>query len=567
MTGYDGPTCLAHPGRVRRPGQDLRRRHLRPREPARLRELLRRRRRRRSACGRPACSRASTSSPRTTSPSRRHFADTRGARPRLLHALPRAAAAERRPAAGRRPPLLGDAGGAEDVARDPALHGQGEAAGVAAGARRRQGDHRARGGPGTRSSAGCATRAPIRATPRRPTRPSTRRCRLTDPAGRPAARRHHRASISPRSMGPSCTQMLADYGADVIKIERPGAGDLSRSAFPDPAGPDNPIFLSLNRNKRSLSVDTRSEEGKDVIRRLVRDADVVVNNFRAGVMERIGFGYEALQGDQPAPHLGVGHRLRRHGPVQPQGRPGRARAGLHRRDVAARVRGASRCRSTRPRCATTRPACTWCRASCSRCWRATARARARRSTSRCTTRCCTCRCRRRACSSTAATRSTGRRCRCRASSRPRTARSAWSAPSRRTRCATSARRSTCGGPVAAAGVRHQGVAGRAPAALQAIFRERFATNTTDHWVTALEAVDMLCAPVRTLAEALEDEQTVVNRMVVEMEHPTAGTVRALDAPIHLSRPRRRCATRRRAWASTTPRCSVTTASPTTRWPR
>ncbi len=73
-------------------------------------------------------------------------------------------------------------------------------------------------------------------------------------------------------MGPSCTQLLGDYGAEVIKVERPGVGDLSRSSIVDPAGLDNPIFLSINRNKRSLSVDTRSEEGKDVIRRLVRDA-------------------------------------------------------------------------------------------------------------------------------------------------------------------------------------------------------------------------------------------------------------------------------------------------------
>ena len=93
-------------------------------------------------------------------------------------------------------------------------------------------------------------------------------------------------------MGPSATQLLGD-GAEVIKVERPGVGDLSRSSITDPAGLDNPIFLSINRNKRSLSVDTRSEEGKDVIRRLVRDADVVVSNFRGGVMERIGFGYEA----------------------------------------------------------------------------------------------------------------------------------------------------------------------------------------------------------------------------------------------------------------------------------
>ena len=70
--------------------------------------------------------------------------------------------------------------------------------------------------------------------------------------------------------------------------------------------------------------------------------------------------------------------------------------------------------------------------------------------------------------------------------------------------------------------------------LREIFLARFAQNSTEHWVKALESVDILCAPVRTLAEALEDEQTMVNRMVVEMEHPTAGTVRVLEAPIHLS---------------------------------
>jgi formyl-CoA transferase len=62
-------------------------------------------------------------------------------------------------------------------------------------------------------------------------------------------------------MGPSCTQLLGDYGADVVKIERPGVGDLSRSSISDPDGPDNPIFLSINRNKRSVSVDTRTASG------------------------------------------------------------------------------------------------------------------------------------------------------------------------------------------------------------------------------------------------------------------------------------------------------------------
>jgi len=100
-------------------------------------------------------------------------------------------------------------------------------------------------------------------------------------------------------LGPSCTQLLGDFGADVIKIERPGTGDLSRTSIVDPAGLDNPVFLSINRNKRSVTVNTRSDQGKQVILDLVRDADVVVSNFRSGVMDRLGFGYEQLRALNP----------------------------------------------------------------------------------------------------------------------------------------------------------------------------------------------------------------------------------------------------------------------------
>jgi formyl-CoA transferase len=71
-------------------------------------------------------------------------------------------------------------------------------------------------------------------------------------------------------------------------------------------------------------------------------------------------------------------------------------------------------------------------------------------------------------------------------------------------------------------------------ALQAIFRDQFATDTTEHWVTRLEHQDILCAPVHSLIEALADEQTAVNNMILEMEHPTTGRVRALAPPIRLS---------------------------------
>jgi crotonobetainyl-CoA:carnitine CoA-transferase CaiB-like acyl-CoA transferase len=110
-------------------------------------------------------------------------------------------------------------------------------------------------------------------------------------------------------LGPSATQVLADYGADVIKIERPGTGDLSRSSIPDdPDGLDNPVFRSLNRNKRSIALDLRKVDGKAIIYDLVRGADVVVNNFRAGVMERMGFGYDELAKINPQALSGVMRR-------------------------------------------------------------------------------------------------------------------------------------------------------------------------------------------------------------------------------------------------------------------
>ncbi|WP_341314894.1 CoA transferase [Paraburkholderia sp. IMGN_8] len=93
-------------------------------------------------------------------------------------------------------------------------------------------------------------------------------------------------------MGPVCTQMLADYGADVIKVERKGAGDLSRSTFEPVAGADNPIFCSLNRNKRSVALDLRDAQQLADLKALIAEADVVVSNFRAGVMDRMGVGYE-----------------------------------------------------------------------------------------------------------------------------------------------------------------------------------------------------------------------------------------------------------------------------------
>lgn len=95
-------------------------------------------------------------------------------------------------------------------------------------------------------------------------------------------------------LGPAATQMLADFGADVIKIERPGRGDLSRWSVGSPDDLYNPVFCSLNRNKRSIALDLRAEAARAIVLELIKRADVLVENFRPGVMERMGFGYEAL---------------------------------------------------------------------------------------------------------------------------------------------------------------------------------------------------------------------------------------------------------------------------------
>ncbi|WP_061178883.1 CaiB/BaiF CoA transferase family protein [Caballeronia pedi] len=120
-------------------------------------------------------------------------------------------------------------------------------------------------------------------------------------------------------MGPVCTQMLADYGADVIKIERHGAGDLSRSTFEPVAGADNPIFCSLNRNKRSVALDLRDASQMEALKALIADADVVVNNFRAGVMDRLGLGFEDCRALNPRIIYAVGTGFGETGPYAHKG--------------------------------------------------------------------------------------------------------------------------------------------------------------------------------------------------------------------------------------------------------
>ena len=103
--------------------------------------------------------------------------------------------------------------------------------------------------------------------------------------------------------GPYCTKLLADFGADVIKVERPGSGDYARSLgpFPDdvPHSEKSGLFLYLNTSKRGITLDMKSTDGLETLRRLVKDADILVESYKPGVMERLGLGYEALKEINP----------------------------------------------------------------------------------------------------------------------------------------------------------------------------------------------------------------------------------------------------------------------------
>ncbi|MFE2179975.1 CaiB/BaiF CoA transferase family protein [Streptomyces sp. NPDC059455] len=334
--------------------------------------------------------------------------------------------------------------------------------------------------------------------------------------------------------GPSCTQMLGDFGADVIKIERPGTGDLSRTSFPDEAGLDNPVFWSINRNKRSVSLDTRTEEGKQVVLDLVARADVVTSNFRAGVMDRIGFGYEALRAVNPrviwASATGFGEK----GPYAHKGGQDiltQAYTGVMWRrasdDTPVSIYPTSLCDYTtgmhmvqgillallhRERTGEgqkveiamydsilhmqMQEAATRMNRGAEINWAAMPLTGAYQTTDG-------------AVVMVGAFKQNPLRDIC-------TALEIGEDLSLRPEYATP-----------------EGQQRHRPE-LRRLFAERFATGTTAHWMKRLEAQDLLCAPVRTMEEALRDEQTIVNGMIVEMEHPAEGSVRVLGNPVHLS---------------------------------
>ena len=336
-------------------------------------------------------------------------------------------------------------------------------------------------------------------------------------------------------MGPSCTQLLGDFGADVIKVERPGRGDTSRGSLPDRDGADNPIFLSINRNKRGMSIDTKSDDGRRVLRELIATADVVVSNFRAGVMERMGFGYDELRTLNARLIWASGTGFGTTGPY----------SALGGQDVINQAySGVMWRRSSDDDPLSVYPTTLCDYTTGMHLFQGILLALRSRET-------------------------TGEGQKVEVSMYDSMLHMQMQEASMQlnrgfevnwgrmplTGVFPTTDSAVClvGGfspdpllHISAALELDEDLTRRPEfashekqvenrAVLQGIFAERFATNSTAHWTARLESEGVLNAPVRTLAETLEDEQTAANQMILQAQHPTAGSFRMLNAPIHLSR--------------------------------
>lgn len=329
-------------------------------------------------------------------------------------------------------------------------------------------------------------------------------------------------------LGPCATQLLADFGADVIKIEKPGSGDLSRTSIPDRAGLDNPVFVSLNRNKRSVALNLKHEKAREIVREMVATADVIVNNFRPDVMERIGLGYEALRKINPRIIYAFGTGFGRSGPYAHKGGQdvlAQAMTGVMARksdpehplaiyptalaDYSAAmhlVQGILLALLQREKTSEgqmvdvslydsmlamqTQEASMWLMRGEHLNWAAMPLSGVFETED-------------------GALVLVG----------------AFKQNPLRDICAALQLDDLSGEER----FRTMEAMRERRAELQTTLRERFRSNTTAHWIARLEAQDLLCAPVRSLDEALVDPQTHENGMIVE-----SGDARMVGAPVHLS---------------------------------
>lgn len=334
-------------------------------------------------------------------------------------------------------------------------------------------------------------------------------------------------------MGPCATQMLADFGADVIKIERPGSGDLSRNFFGEPSeeAMNNAVFASLNRNKRSITVDTKSDEGKEIVYEMVRNSDVVVDNFRAGVMDRLGFGYDQLKEINPKIICASGTGFGGKGPYAHKGG----------QDVLAQAMSGVLEKRQDPSIPQSIYPTTLCdyTAGMHMVQGILAALLAREK------------------SGIGQKVSVSLYDSMIAMQMQEAAQ--WNKHGEVLNWAamplTGVFDTTNGSLVVVGAFKSNplrdictalGIEDMEPdyptlaiqrknkAKLQDAFRTAFATNTTEHWLEKLEEQDLLCAPVRPLGDALADPQTAINEMLIEIDHPFLGKMDFVSSPVHLS---------------------------------
>lgn len=334
-------------------------------------------------------------------------------------------------------------------------------------------------------------------------------------------------------MGPVATQMLGDYGADVIKIERPPTGDLSRTAIPDdPAGLVGPVYCSLNRNKRSIVLDLRNAEQRAALMKLIRGADVMVNNFRAGVMERMGLGYDELKRINPRLIYAVGTGFGLTGPYAHKGG----------QDVLAQAMSGVMARKSRESDPLSVYATTFADYSAGmHLVQGVLLALLQREKTG----------RGQMFSVSLLDSMIAAQTQEAATHLMRGMELNWGA------MPLSGVFETSDGALVLVGAFKQnpvkdigtalGIAGleddprflthalrmQNKTALQALLMARFKTNTTAHWIGKLEEQDLLCAPVRTLGEALADEQATINGMLMQAPG-VSETVKVVGSPIHMS---------------------------------
>jgi crotonobetainyl-CoA:carnitine CoA-transferase CaiB-like acyl-CoA transferase len=335
-------------------------------------------------------------------------------------------------------------------------------------------------------------------------------------------------------LGPCCTQVLGDYGAEVIKIEKEKIGDLSRwSLGSDPDGLNNPVFCSLNRNKKSVALDLKSDEARAQVLELIDSADVVVSNFRPGVMERMGFGYEALKRRNPGIIFAIGTGFGLEGPNRNKGG----------QDILAQALTGLMLRKPDPALPTaiySTPLCDY--SAGMHLVQGILLALLQRQKTGVG----------QIVSVSLYNSMLALQMQEAAAHMMRGRDLNWGA------FPLTGVFDTTDRPIVMVGAFKQNPLrdicealeiedlsklerfadfdrqAENRAELQAIFRERFAQNSSAHWLKRLDEVDILCAPVRSLAEALEDEQTLVNRMVIGAGRTDAGPIRLVGSPIDMS---------------------------------